>query len=98
MPTRASTSLNRILRVTVNLLFEKGESVQAISGLMQGFVDRRMIQEWYEKYCQINGIPTEQNSDNKKMTRKIPVAPIDFEKVTLDEIKEKAEGESWDDF
>jgi hypothetical protein len=98
MSTRASTSLNRILRVTVNLLFEKGESVQAISGLMQGFVDRRMIQEWYEKYCQINGIPTERNSDNKKMTRKIPVAPIDFEKVTLDEIKEKAEGESWDDF
>jgi hypothetical protein len=97
MPTRASTSLNRILRVTVNLLFEKGESVQAIANLMQGFVDRRMIQEWYEKYCEINGMPTETNSDYKKKTRKIPVAPIDFEKVTLDELEKRKESE-WNDF
>jgi len=97
MPTRASTSLNRILRVCVNLLFEKGESVQAISNLMQGFVDRRMIQEWYEKYCEINGIATEENSDNRHLTRKIPVAPIDFEKVTLDEF-EKRKDSNWDEF
>jgi len=87
MPTRGGTSLNRILRVTANLLFEKGESVSAISGLMQGFVDRRMIQEWYEKYCEINGLATEQNSDYKKRTRKIPVAPIDFKSVTLDDLE-----------
>ena len=97
MPTRASTSLNRILRVTVNLLFEKGESVQAIANLMQGFVDRRMIQEWHEKYCEINGISTEENSSHKHLTRKIPVAPIDFEKVTLDEFEKRKES-NWDDF
>ena len=97
MPTRASTSLNRILRVTVNLLFEKGESVQAIANLMQGFVDRRMIQDWYEKYCEINGIATDANSEYKKKTRKIPVAPIDFEKVTLDELEKRKDSE-WDDF
>lgn len=97
MPTRASTSLNRILRVTVNLLFEKGESVQAIANFMQGFVDRRMIQEWYEKYCEINGIETHTNSDNKSMTRRIPAAPIDFEKVTLDELEAKKDC-YWDDF
>jgi hypothetical protein len=98
MPTRAATSLNRILRVTTNLLFEKGESVQAVANLMQGFVDRRMIQEWYEKYCQVNGFSTDVNSSNKKMTRKIPVSPIDFEKVTLDEFEKKKEDESWNDF
>lgn len=97
MPTRASTSLNRILRVTVNLLFEKGESVQAIANLMQGFVDRRMIQEWYEKYCEINGLATEENSDHKSLTRRIPVAPVDFEKVTLDEFEKRKES-NWDDF
>ncbi len=98
MPTRGGTSLNRILRVTANLLFEKGESVSAISGLMQGFVDRRMIQEWYEKYCEINGLATEQNSDYKKRTRKIPVAPIDFKSVTLDDLESKKESNSWNDF
>jgi hypothetical protein len=97
MPTRASTSLNRILRVTVNLLFEKGESVQAIANFMQGFVDRRMIQEWYERYCEINGLATSENSDNKNMNRRIPVAPIDFEKVTLDELESKKDCH-WDDF
>lgn len=98
MPTRAATSLNRILRVTVNLLFEKGESVSAIAGLMQGFVDRRMIQEWYEKYCQVNGIATEENSDYKNLTRRIPVAPINFEVITLDELESKKESNSWNEF
>lgn len=97
MPTRASTSLNRILRVTANLLFEKGEGVQAIANLMQGFVDRRMIQDWYEKYCEINGIPTEANSEYKSKTRKIPVAPINFKVVTLDKLEELRE-ENWNDF
>ena len=96
MPTRGATSLNRILRVTANLLFEKGESVQAISRLMQGFVDRRMVQEWYEKYCEVNGMATAENAEKKNMTRKIPVAPIDFEKVTLDNL-EKIKNE-WSDY
>ena len=97
MPTRASTSLNRILRVTVNLLFEKGENVQAIANLMQGFVDRRMIQEWYEKYCEINGIATRETSSNKEPVGRIPAAPIDFQKVTLNEFKEKQD-DRWADF
>lgn len=97
MPTRASTQLNRILRVTANLLFEKGESVQAIANLMQGFVDRRMIQSWYEKYCEINALPTEVNSDNKGRTKRIPVAPINFKVVTLDSF-EKLKEDNWDDF
>lgn len=91
MVTRAATSLNRILRVTANLLFERGEDVQAIANFMQGFVDRRMVQSWYEKYCEINGISTDANSTNKGMTRKIPAAPIDFEKVTLDNLEDKKE-------
>lgn len=91
MVTRAATSLNRILRVTANLLFERGEDVQAIANLMQGFVDRRMIQSWYEKYCEINGLSTQENSAHKGMTRKIPVAPIDFEKVTLEDLEDKKE-------
>jgi hypothetical protein len=91
MVTRAATSLNRILRVTVNLLFERGEDVQAVANFMQGFVDRRMIQTWYEKYCEINGVGTDKNSTNKGLTRKMPVAPIDFEKVTLEDLEAKKE-------
>lgn len=91
MVTRAATSLNRILRITANLLFEKGEDVQAIANLMDGFVDRRMIQSWYEKYCEVNGLSTAENSANKGLTRRIPVAPIDFEKVTLDDLEDKKE-------
>lgn len=96
MVTRAATSLNRILRVTANLLFERGEDVQAIANLMQGFVDRRMIQSWYEKYCEVNGLSTEENSANKGMTRRIPVAPIDFEKVTLEDLEDKKESNIFD--
>jgi len=96
MVTRAATSLNRILRVTANLLFERGEDVQAIANLMQGFVDRRMIQSWYEKYCEINGVPTSINQSGREK-RKIPVAPIDFEKVRLSDLQEKLE-ENWAEF
>lgn len=90
MVTRGATSLNRILRVTANLLFERGEDVQAIANLMQGFVDRRMIQSWYEKYCEINGVPTSINQSGRAK-RKIPVAPIDFDQVTLEELEKKLE-------
>jgi hypothetical protein len=90
MVTRAATSLNRILRVTASLLFEKGEDVQAIANFMQGFVDRRMIQSWYEKYCEINGVPTSINQSGRAK-RKIPVAPIDFNSVSLDDLEEKLE-------
>ena len=96
MVTRAATSLNRILRVTANLLFERGEDVQAIANFMQVFVDRRMVQSWYEKYCEINGVGTDENASNK-MKKRIPVAPIDFEKVTLNDLEEKLE-DNWSDF
>lgn len=69
----------------------------AVANLMQGFVDRSMIQHWYEKYCEINAIATETNSEYKHKARKIPVAPIDFEKVTLDEFEQRKES-NWDDF
>ena len=95
MVTRAATSLNRILRVTANLLFERGEDVQAIASFMQGFVDRRMIQSWYEKYCEINGVATSSNSQNKGLTRRIPAAPINFEAVTLDDLEDKKESNSF---
>ena len=48
-----------------------------------------MIQTWYEKYCEINGLSTEANSAHKGLTRKIPAAPIDFEKVTLEDLEDK---------
>lgn len=96
MVTKAATSLNRILRVTANLLFERGEDVQAIANFMQVFVDRRMVQSWYEKYCEVNGVGTDVNASNK-MKKRIPVAPIDFEKITLSDLEEKLE-DNWNDF
>ena len=56
-----------------------------------------MIQEWYEKYCEINGIATRETSSNKEPVGRIPAAPIDFQKVTLNEFKEKQD-DRWADF
>lgn len=85
--TEGSRNLNRILKLTANLLFEKGEDPQNVYRLLEGFVARRQVHTWYEKYCSINGVPTTQNLKSHK--RRVPMPPIDWEGVKLDELEEK---------
>jgi hypothetical protein len=89
MHTKGSTNLNRILRVTAHLLFEKGQDVGEVYGLMQGFVDRHMLQKWYEAYCSHNGLPNDVN--RKKNKFRLPMPPISWEEVTLEALEEKTQ-------
>lgn len=94
MATRGSTNLNRILKVTAHLLFERGQSVEEIYGLMQSFVQREILQKWYAAYCANNGIPTDTNQ--KKYKRRMPMPPIDWDAITISDLEERTEsGLDW---
>lgn len=85
MATAGATSLNRILRITANLMFQNGEDVAAVCNLMQGFVTPTMIRDWHERYCHVHGIMGAQIS--RRTYRRMPMPPIDFEKVKLPDIE-----------
>lgn len=83
--TNGSRNLSRVFKLCANLLFEKGEDVQNVCRLLEGFVERRQVQSWYEKYCSINGIST--NENKKKNKRRVPVPPIDWQGIELKELE-----------
>jgi hypothetical protein len=85
MSTKGATSLNRILRITAQLLFEKGEDVAAVQNLMQGFVNPGMVRDWYERYCQTNGLRGSVNS--KKTHRRMPMPPINFQAIEIERLE-----------
>lgn len=89
MATRGSTNLNRILKVTAHLLFEKGQNVGEVHNLMQGFVDRPMLQKWHESYCSSLAIPFDSNRPEYKS--RIPLPPIDWDGVQIEDLEEKTE-------
>jgi hypothetical protein len=84
--TNGARNLSRVFKLTANLLFEKGEDVQNVCRLLEGFVERRQIQAWYEKYCSTNGVPTTINL--KKNKRRVPMPPIDWQAVKLEDLNE----------
>jgi len=86
MSTKAATSLNRILRVTASLLFEKGEDVPAVAKFLEGFVSPKMVRDWHDRYCEVNGLQKTANS--KKSYRKMPMPPIDFNAIKLDALEQ----------
>jgi hypothetical protein len=78
------------LRVTANLLFEKGEDPKDVARLVQGFVAPTMVYTWYDKYCEVNGLS--KNINRKSGKRRMPMPPIDWDAVkikTLDEMVEE---------
>jgi len=81
MGTKGATNLNRILRLTANLLFERGEDVPSVAKLLEGFVAPAMVRGWYERYCEVNGLEKPVNS--KRRYKRMPMPPIDFESVTI---------------
>lgn len=89
MSTKGATNLNRILRITAKLLFEKGEDVSSVANLLQGFVTPSMVRDWYERYCSVNGLETSVNS--RKNCRRLPMPPIDFQAVQIKKLEELLE-------
>ena len=77
--------MNRILRITAKLLFEKGEDAPAVANLLQGFVTPGMVRDWYERYCEVNGLPGSANS--KKSYRRMPMPPIDFQAIEIQKLE-----------
>jgi hypothetical protein len=91
MATIASTNLNRLLRLTANLLFEKKEDPKNVARLMEGFVTNAMINTWYEQYCKTNGISTDTNLTSHK--RRLPMPPIDWQAVDVKTIDQMLNSE-----
>lgn len=85
MSTTGATSLNRILRVTANLLFQQGEDVPSVAKFLSGFVAPAMVRSWYERYCEVNGLDQPVNS--KRRLRRMPMPPIDFEAVAVTDLE-----------
>jgi hypothetical protein len=85
LSTTASTQLNRILRTTANLLFEKGEDAAHVINLMQGFVAPSMVRKWHQRYQEVHGLVGADTS--KRNIRRMPMPPIDFKAVELKSIE-----------
>lgn len=82
MSTTGATSLNRILRITANLLFEKGQQPSDVAGLMAGFVTPAMIRTWHQRFQETHGLQTADTSP--RQVRRLPMPPIDFRAIELE--------------
>lgn len=91
MATRGSTNLNRILKVTAHLLFEKGQNVAEVHNLMQGFVDRAMIMKWRQAYCDLHGLASD--TDRPYYKQRLPLPPIDWDSVEIEELEKRRHSE-----
>lgn len=89
MATRGSTNLNRILKVTAHLLFEKGQNVSEVFNLMQGFVDRIMLERWFRAYCALHGKPSDENRDY--YGHRLPMPPIDWDGVDVGQLEARTQ-------
>ena len=95
MSTKGATSLNRILRITANLLFEKGEDVPTVTKLLDGFVTPSMVRDWYDRYCEVNGLEKAVNS--KRRYRRMPMPPIDFKSIEISDLEKLTDPPSGED-
>jgi hypothetical protein len=91
MPTRGGSSLNRILKVTAHLLFEKGQEVSDVYGLLQGFVDRAMLEKWFRAYRSLHGIGA--TNENEERADRIPLPPIDWDAVNVNDLNKLTQSE-----
>lgn len=66
-----------------------------VANLLQGFVTPAMVRDWYERYCQVNGLQTSANS--KKNYRRMPMPPIDFKNVQIHSLEEMLDKPSGDE-
>jgi len=95
LSTTASTQLNRILRTTANLLFEKGEDAANVINLLQGFVAPSMVRKWHQRYQEVHGLTGADTS--KRTIRRMPMPPIDFQAIELRSMEQLLEQASVDE-
>lgn len=81
---RGSRNLNRIFRTTASLLFEKGEDLSAIQSLLDGFVEKRVVRQWHQKWLATNGEYTERIINSERL----PLPPIDWDAVRIETLRE----------
>ena len=96
MSSTGATNLNRILRITAQLLFEKGEDVPAVANLLQGFVNPGMVRSWYERHCEVHGLPKSVNS--RKNYRRMPMPPINFQAIEIQQLGDMLDPPSSESF
>lgn len=66
-------------------MFERGEDVSAVAGLLQGFVAPAMVRGWHQRYCSIHGVSGAEIS--KKKIRRMPMPPIDFDRIQMEDLE-----------
>jgi hypothetical protein len=93
--TAASTQLNRILRTTANLLFEKGEDTANVINLLQGFVAPSMVRKWHQRYQEVHGLAGADTS--RRAIRRMPMPPINFKAIELRSMEQLLERQPVDD-
>ena len=86
--TQGATSLNRILWVLANLLFEKGSGVEDVHRLTQAFISKGQLRVWFEKYRAVNGW-----QEHTVYNTRIPLPPIDWSSVSVEQMKALADME-----
>ena len=77
------TNLNRILRTTAILLFDKGEGLTDVQRFLYGVEPSHQVKEWYVRHRKINGV-----TEYKIRERRIPAPPIDFDKICLKNLEQ----------
>jgi hypothetical protein len=83
MATKGSRNLNRILRVTATLLFERGERLESIYELLSGFVEPRLIRHWHGKWKQAMGEFPERTINSERL----PLPPISWDLINLETLQ-----------
>jgi hypothetical protein len=76
-------SLNKLLRLLANLLFEKGASAPEVARTLSGHVEPRVVRSWHEKYQQLHGFESRSKTPGRI---RLPVPPIDWDAVTIETI------------
>jgi hypothetical protein len=79
----SSRNLTRVFRVTASLLFEKGEELSSIQSLLEGFVEKRVVRQWREKWLLTNG----EFGDKIINGERLPAPPIDWKAVTIERLR-----------
>lgn len=61
----------------------------AVANLLQGFVTPTMVRDWYERYCEVNGL--ERSANSKKTYKRMPMPPIDFQAIEIKKLEDLLE-------
>jgi hypothetical protein len=79
--------LDKVLRITACILFERGEKFSSVKTLLYGLVKESTLKIWYKKHRRLHG--------NFHDTRRIPAPPIDFEKIAISDLEELGEQKTY---